>query len=323
MLDTDDKISIKTQLGSIDVDIGTPINDIKSELRPIYYIACNILKDIDIGGVEIIIDSDIPSGAGLGSSSACCVAVSAAAYTMSKRMREDTVYHDIENKMNMTNGTLDVALKNLDDMIYDTGRYMASDTINSIINTAISAERTIFPDTSGMDCMVSAYGGLGIYDGTFNRINTNDIKDSNIRTDMLFIAANSNVSHNTRDMVNKVGRYKMQNPTKFEEMRKNIDHIVQEVPQILDVGDYSKLGTYMNKNHQYLRDIGVSNNTLDEMAEIGSVPYGAKITGAGGGGCTCAITDYTSAKEMINRYMKKNYDLHILNIDDHGLIVFN
>jgi mevalonate kinase len=68
-------ISVKSNLGEITLPVSKPIIEIKSPLLPFIYIS---KKMIDIfkhsGGIEIIIDSDIPSGVGLGSSSACCVA---------------------------------------------------------------------------------------------------------------------------------------------------------------------------------------------------------------------------------------------------------
>ncbi|HEY7367577.1 MAG TPA: mevalonate kinase [Nitrosopumilaceae archaeon] len=68
-------ISVKSNLGEITLPVSKPITEIKSPLLPFIYIS---KKMIDIfkhsGGIEITIDSDIPSGVGLGSSSACCVA---------------------------------------------------------------------------------------------------------------------------------------------------------------------------------------------------------------------------------------------------------
>jgi mevalonate kinase len=68
-------ISVKSNLGEITLPVSKPITEIKSPLLPFIYIS---KKMIDIfkhsGGIEITIDSEIPSGVGLGSSSACCVA---------------------------------------------------------------------------------------------------------------------------------------------------------------------------------------------------------------------------------------------------------
>lgn len=68
-------ISVKSNLGEITLPVSKSITEIKSPFLPFIYIS---KKMIDIfkhsGGIEITIDSDIPSGVGLGSSSACCVA---------------------------------------------------------------------------------------------------------------------------------------------------------------------------------------------------------------------------------------------------------
>ena len=60
---------------------------IKSEFRPFVYLVGKMLDHVrltssvplnfEYGGLEITIDSDIPIGVGLGSSSACCVAATA------------------------------------------------------------------------------------------------------------------------------------------------------------------------------------------------------------------------------------------------------
>ena len=56
-----------------------PISEIDSALKPFYYLADKILKTQNqTKGIKITVESDIPLGVGLGSSSACCVAGAAA-----------------------------------------------------------------------------------------------------------------------------------------------------------------------------------------------------------------------------------------------------
>jgi mevalonate kinase len=51
---------------------------VKSEFRPFVYLANKIINsDQNVSALEITIDSDIPIGVGLVSSSACCVAAAA------------------------------------------------------------------------------------------------------------------------------------------------------------------------------------------------------------------------------------------------------
>ena len=68
-------IFVKSNLGEISVPVSKSITEIKSPFVPFIYIA---KKMIDLfkhpGGIDITVESEIPSGVGLGSSSACCVA---------------------------------------------------------------------------------------------------------------------------------------------------------------------------------------------------------------------------------------------------------
>ena len=76
---TDNKtIKVNSQLGTIEVPISSSHEEVKSEFRPFVYLANKIINsEQNASGLEITIDSDIPIGVGLGSSSACCVAATA------------------------------------------------------------------------------------------------------------------------------------------------------------------------------------------------------------------------------------------------------
>jgi len=76
---TDNKtIKVYSQLGTIEVPISSSYEEVKSEFRPFVYLANKIINsEQNVSGLEITIDSDIPIGVGLGSSSACCVAATA------------------------------------------------------------------------------------------------------------------------------------------------------------------------------------------------------------------------------------------------------
>lgn len=71
-------IKVNSQLGTIEVPISSSYEEVKSEFRPFVYLANKIINsEQNASGLEITIDSDIPIGVGLGSSSACCVAATA------------------------------------------------------------------------------------------------------------------------------------------------------------------------------------------------------------------------------------------------------
>ena len=75
------KISINSEIGNIVLEPNKLISEINSPLKPFYYLANKIIKNQNTG-IQINIDSEIPLGAGLGSSSACCVAGAAAIFKL-------------------------------------------------------------------------------------------------------------------------------------------------------------------------------------------------------------------------------------------------
>ena len=75
------KISINSKIGKLDLEPDKSIFEINSPLKPFYYLANKAIKN-ENSGIHIEIDSEIPLGAGLGSSSACCVAGSAAIFKL-------------------------------------------------------------------------------------------------------------------------------------------------------------------------------------------------------------------------------------------------
>jgi len=76
---TDNKtIKVNSELGTIEVPISSSYEEVKSEFRPFVFLANKMINsNQNVSGLEITIDSDIPIGVGLGSSSACCVAATA------------------------------------------------------------------------------------------------------------------------------------------------------------------------------------------------------------------------------------------------------
>ncbi|MDS0222251.1 mevalonate kinase [Haloarcula sp. S1AR25-5A] len=76
-----------------------------------------------------------------------------------------------------------------------------------------------------------------------------------------------------------------------------IGDIVREGEAVLGTDDYETLGELMNFNHGLLSALGVSSRSLDSMvwAARDADAHGAKLTGAGGGGCIVALDETDDA----------------------------
>ncbi|MEM0343896.1 MAG: mevalonate kinase [Thermoplasmata archaeon] len=73
---------------------------------------------------------------------------------------------------------------------------------------------------------------------------------------------------------------------------KRIGELVEEGVEALKRADLARLGTLMSEDHQLLNSLGVGHEALDRLVNACSgVSYGAKLTGAGGGGSMIALVD--------------------------------
>ena len=85
-------IRVNSKLGTLDVPISSSHEEVKSEFRPFVYLANKIINsNQNVNGLEITIDSDIPIGVGLGSSSACCVAAAGSIFGLFKEWSSEEI----------------------------------------------------------------------------------------------------------------------------------------------------------------------------------------------------------------------------------------
>ena len=101
-----------------------------------------------------------------------------------------------------------------------------------------------------------------------------------------------------------------------EPLRSRCRHVVTENTRVLEItealkhGDMHRLGTLMNASHHSLRDhYQVSCPELDTLVEAArSIPgtLGARMTGAGFGGCTVNLIE----KERTPRFIKTIIDIY-------------
>ena len=87
----DENISIESVLGNISIANSSQIESIDKKFRPFAYIAKKMFEKFGNSGIIIKIDSEIPSGVGLGSSSACCVAAAASIMNLFEKTSREKI----------------------------------------------------------------------------------------------------------------------------------------------------------------------------------------------------------------------------------------
>ena len=310
-----DNIEIHSDMGSLECSPNTyDTSEIAGRtLRPVYDIVSRASREAGYsGGMTLSIRSEIPPGAGLGSSSACCVAASAA-----------------------TLGLLGVGAG-----------------ADRIIRMASEAERTIFPDASGADTAASALGGMIIYSTSagYRRIGPGAaggglgfglvVSNSGIAHDTNRIV--TRVAEFRRrnesefgEMCRKEERVVSQallllsgdrlSPSQPSPSQPSPSQPSpsQPSPSPPPTTTASELGKLAVLNQEYLKAIQVSNQRIDCMTrDMDRVTHGSKITGAGGGGCVIAFTESDDMEESAGRLVRMGHDCFAAGIDYTGLNTF-
>ena len=271
-----DNILISSSLGQSSIKKDEDVSNVEKKFRPFFYIAKQVIEKNNFDkGIAIKIESDIPIGAGLGSSSACCVAAAASI-------------------LNLFNNTDE----------------------KEVLELAINAEKTIFPNTSGADCTVSVSGGIIEYqkEKGFSKIETEN--------EFNFIIIDSEQVHSTDKVVERVRKFKENNSEVFTELCSEEERLITKALDSMKKNDLETIGKCMAQNQMFLEQIGVSNDELLSITkEIEKITFGAKITGAGDGGCIIALTQ---KDDDLSEYVNTTkYQTYHVTIQKTGMQVFN
>ncbi len=108
--------------------------------------------------------------------------------------------------------------------------------------------------------------------------------------------------HDTRIEVEKVQRLKSRWPGLLEPIFEAIGAISARAVPLIQEQHLAEIGELMNVNHGLLEALGVGTRELCELvyaARGAGGAYGAKITGAGGGGCMIALPRPGGASNLI------------------------
>jgi len=223
-------------------------------------------------GLEIAIESEIPLGAGLGSSAAVVVAA------------------------------IDAATRELGVELSDT----------EIADRAYQVEYAVQDgQASRADTFCSTMGGAV-------RIEGEDCRPIEA-PDLPFVIGYDGGTGDTGALVAEV-RERKETYGFAADTVAAIGDLVREGESALAVGDLGEVGRLMNFNHGLLSALGVSSRSLDAMvwAARDAGALGAKLTGAGGGGCIVAL-DHTAETETALEYTPGCTDVYRAELDTGGV----
>ena len=108
--------------------------------------------------------------------------------------------------------------------------------------------------------------------------------------DIWIVLGSTGIGSPTGKMVEGVSELIGKYPQKMDDIRA-IGDITSSGLASLSAGDMEGVGSAMSSCHERLRNLGVSCNELENLiSAVDSHSLGAKLTGAGGGGCMVSLT---------------------------------
>lgn len=178
-----------------------------------------------------------------------------------------------------------------------------------IYERSLAWERIFHGNPSGVDNAMATWGGVAL----FRR--GRPLERVLPATPIRIVAAFSGASSSTAEAVASVARQLAGDPARVGRLFDDMEALVLAGRRALEAGALSELGRLMTANHALLQALSLSTPALDDMiaAAMAAGALGAKVTGAGGGGCMIALTDsdlgHTRVTEAMRTLGRDVYDV--------------
>jgi len=262
------------------------------------YLYSVIMDEVGVIPMEIRVESEIPIGAGLGSSAALSVCLASGL---------TGVLHQLN-------------ANNTQDNIFTT----KSAAINRIVcKYAYLSEKILHGNPSGIDNSISTYGGIRSF-------KAGELTPVESLRKLRILLVNTNTFRNTKDLVLRVKEKKISYPEIIEPVLEAIDGISTRfisAGSLESEADYYKTVTdLIEYNQSLLTSLGVSHPTLDDVClTLKTVGMAGKLTGAGGGGFALAIVPPALPEKVLSKAIDqleaKGYTCYQTGIGVNGFTI--
>lgn len=155
-----------------------------------------------------------------------------------------------------------------------------------VVQASLAGERVFHGEPSGIDSEIAARGGVIWF------VRGEPVEEVALARTLPLVIVPSGVPRSTADQVARVRRKHDRHPALVVPMLDVLGRLTGDGRGCLQRGDLGGLGELMDLAHALLGGLDVSSAVLDDLChrarDAGAL--GAKLTGAGGGGCVIALT---------------------------------
>lgn len=176
-----------------------------------------------------------------------------------------------------------------------------SRSVKEIASMALELEKIFHGNPSGVDHTVIAQEGLIWFQQGFSE---------RIQAGRPFklVAAIASPHAGTLAAVQAVRKNYEANQIQVTKLFEEISKLTHAMRTHIEQGNLLELGQLMTRNHELLQNLGVSTDELDTLCLLAKREgaLGAKLTGAGGGGCVIALVSDTGSS-LLHAYEQAGY----------------
>lgn len=242
-----------------------------------------VLARLDAPEVRIDLHLELPPGCGLGASAAMGVAVARAVLELTRQQRPGDAPRtgDTPSDARLRDG----ADGEPGDGEPGDGEPPSEDAL--VLDAVDGWERVFHGDPSGVD----AAAALGR--GVLQFVKGHPPRPLTPGLPLVLALCVADPPASTREMVASVARLKERRPDLVQRTLEGIHSLVRNAVLCVEAGDRTGLGSLMNYNQMLLSGLMLSTEGIEKACAVAreAGALGAKLTGAGGGGCVVALAE--------------------------------
>lgn len=183
---------------------------------------------------------------------------------------------------------------------------------------ATAWERVFHGNPSGIDAAVAALGGALLYE---RRDGESTIEPLTLGGSLVLAVGHSGSASSTRAMVESVARQRERRPEVVQKTFDGIAALTRNARLALEAGDVRALGKLLDMNQMLLAGLLLSTQEIEAMCAAARTEgaLGAKVTGAGGGGCVIALADTrATAERILKAWGRDGFDGFVTDVAPRG-----
>lgn len=184
-----------------------------------------------------------------------------------------------------------------------------SASADTVAARAMAWERVFHGNPSGIDAAVSARGGCVMFQRTAPVMGEaphsapprSSIERVRLPSPLHLCVGHSGHASSTKTMVDAVAKLLERRPDTTRKTFDAIHTVVKNARLAIEAGDTKAIGQLLDLNQMLLAGLFLSTPEIEQLCASarGAGALGAKLTGAGGGGCVVALVDDASRADAV------------------------